>query len=478
MGSRKRKQSKAANSTEAPENGNKKGPRQGNNKSSKSDKSRLRSFLPHLIGATLLAVLFPFIRPYLGANSLILKTKYYAWDVTGINFDLVLKQIQRTYDDPFRRKSHTETILQPLPAYIIVTNNVPSFWFPMKTMEVVWTAHKRLLECLPFWSKAFKVQLLENKEKFPELVKVLTEVGSLPLLLDLRDYRGCTDPSYYSIQPFNQETWHIPLFTFALPVNCPKGFPIPTNAAYRFASKLGIGTEGSEPWEERMAEWQEQFPWHNKTKQAYWRGTCRFSRYRPTFIARAHEASEKNNLFNVPEECPKKLAEGSPLREPEEASMKYKIALDIDGNSWSERFPRLLCYNSAVVRVAVEDDMEEYYKDDIIAGVHFIPASLDNFTRVTEMALEDDDMLQTIVENANTWCRERIRVDRLNLDFLHIIEGYVEMLNRRDPGWAKKWQAVQEEFMGPANSGGLVALPRVDIAPNNEVGTNVKPWVI
>ena len=31
--------------------------------------------------------------------------------------------------------------------------------------------------------------------------------------------------------------------------------------------------------------------------------------------------------------------------------MKYKAILDIDGNNWSARFPKLLCSNSVVIKV-------------------------------------------------------------------------------------------------------------------------------
>jgi hypothetical protein len=33
--------------------------------------------------------------------------------------------------------------------------------------------------------------------------------------------------------------------------------------------------------------------------------------------------------------------------------MKFKAIIDIDGNTWSSRFPKLLCTNSVVIKVCV-----------------------------------------------------------------------------------------------------------------------------
>ena len=34
--------------------------------------------------------------------------------------------------------------------------------------------------------------------------------------------------------------------------------------------------------------------------------------------------------------------------------MKYKAILDIDGNNWSGRFPKLLCTNSVTIKVCLQ----------------------------------------------------------------------------------------------------------------------------
>jgi len=114
--------------------------------------------------------------------------------------------------------------------------------------------------------------------------------------------------------------------------------------------------------------------------------------------------------------------------------MLHRIVLDIDGNAWSERFTRLLCMNSAVVKVLLDPDDQcfDYTSRDLIPNVHYIPASLDNFTEVVRDVMEDGDFLRGVVEKANEWCRREVRVERMNGVFLSVLEGYVSLL---EEGW-------------------------------------------
>jgi hypothetical protein len=85
--------------------------------------------------------------------------------------------------------------------------------------------------------------------------------------------------------------------------------------------------------------------------------------------------------------CPPNVTPAAEGRSPMEDSMRFKAVIDIDGNSWSERFPRLMCYNSAVIGIDVSDHAptladfeEEYYMraggDRPLPGVHCISADL------------------------------------------------------------------------------------------------------
>lgn len=129
--------------------------------------------------------------------------------------------------------------------------------------------------------------------------------------------------------------------------------------------------------------------------------------------------------------------------------MKYKATFDIDGHSWSERFPRLLCYNSPVIKIDVPHENEEYFMGHtVFPGIHYIPADLDNFTKVARMVLDpsNDEMLREVVRNANAWCVERLNEETLNLDFLSVLNGYVETL---DEGWMEGWKQAFSAYVGP-----------------------------
>lgn len=130
--------------------------------------------------------------------------------------------------------------------------------------------------------------------------------------------------------------------------------------------------------------------------------------------------------------------------------MRYRAVLDVDGNSWSGRFSKLLCYNSVVILVRIKDDYEGYFMADLMPGVHYLPASLENFTEVAKWAVQNSSLpeIKQIVQNANAWCSQKIHADELNRDFLALLNGYVQGLNANDPNWIDKWKNVQDSYLG------------------------------
>ena len=65
-----------------------------------------------------------------------------------------------------------------------------------------------------------------------------------------------------------------------------------------------------------------------------------------------------------------------PYIKPTENFQNYKAVLDVDGNSWSERFARLLCMNSVVVKV--EPEFVDYFFTDVKPWVHYVPVKQDS----------------------------------------------------------------------------------------------------
>lgn len=357
---------------------------------------------------------------------------------------------------------------QPFPAVIWIQNNTPRLVLPQKSYRQVQDGNaKRLDMVIQYFQRALAIQLHMYRHRFPALMHVLTTIGSLPLGMDLGDYRGCLDPSIsynasdpeYDVKAALES--NIPLFTVSRSVDCPYAFPIPNYGDYQVMNMAADG------WGQKHDEWNAQFPWESKLPKVYWRGGLKFSRYE--LLERVQSASKLSNITYLDVKqtgCPKDADPNfcTNNKEPPATSMKYKAVLDIDGNSWSDRFPRLLCYNSAVIKISLDEDYEEYFMADLEPNVHFIPASLENFTSVAAhyMNPAKDAFLRQIVQNANAFCKERFTEDRLNLDFLTILNSYVETLNqytntdlcrndedRKLSCWMKVWLATKASYIGP-----------------------------
>lgn len=109
--------------------------------------------------------------------------------------------------------------------------------------------------------------------------------------------------------------------------------------------------------------------------------------------------------------------------------MKYKAIIDIDGNDWSSRFPKLLCTNSVVIKI--EPDFVEYYYDELKPMEHFIPASLDNLTEVLAYVMNDDNEaeMKRISCAAVSWCRRAMNAKQIAMDMMQQLQKYDIALN-------------------------------------------------
>ena len=119
--------------------------------------------------------------------------------------------------------------------------------------------------------------------------------------------------------------------------------------------------------------------------------------------------------------------------------MSHKAIIDIDGNNWSARFNTLLCYNSVIIKIA-PDFVEASFKG-LISGVHYVPSTIDNITRVAEFVMDKDNdaKMQQIVANANTWCKENMIKRKMARSAMEAIEEYRFMLNDYDKHWQEDW---------------------------------------
>ena len=325
----------------------------------------------------------------------------------------------------------------------------------------------------------------------------------VPLYVDWGDYIGCNCPNITSVQgqyhlhasDVDKHLVGLPTLTVAKEVSCQCAFPIPTYLTYEVMemgrptitatvlsssqseSSSSSSSSTNSWWTGRFDEWDELYNWTSKIAKVYWRGSL--SGNRSAFFEQlerdiviysndnnsGHDSGNVtvNNSTNTITSSVQYEKYGHPFldvkpaqhrsdRQPPETSMQYKAVMDMDGNSWSERFPRLLCYNSAVIRVINEPyDMEEYFMKDLVPYVHFIPASFRNITTVATywMHPDRDHELLAIRNNARKFCQRRFVEHELNYDLLSVIDGYIETLYGNDPTWLTKWSSLQHLYVGP-----------------------------
>jgi hypothetical protein len=141
---------------------------------------------------------------------------------------------------------------------------------------------------------------------------------------------------------------------------------------------------------------------------------------------------------------------------------KYVAILDIDGNSWSSRFGTLLCYNSVVVKVDPEY-VDYFHFKDLVAWKHYVPVKYDLSDLVQQAAFvtdpTNDEVVHTIIANANDWCRRRMVWTAIAEDVLDIWDAYVRLLNQANHpinntnnntaggggGWMEEWKRATRE---------------------------------
>jgi hypothetical protein len=382
---------------------------------------------------------------------------FHSWGPEGIELQPILRFMH--YVLHVERSSEKTEVRQynPVIGFVAMHNGSrPMMWFPLRVLRqrnVPIIVGQRLSRMLVHFQHALGTLLFDYPDRFQAIIQVLEKVGSFPFVMDLSDYSGCCKDNYKL--PLQKEvvTKSLPLMTLSrMSANCSYFLPLPTYTAYDYSAIPQNGT-----WDATFKDWSLSYPrMEDKIRKAFWRGSCGYKSHRAHFVAKAQNSSALNDyldVFPTNGDCGRN-AKMTPIQR----SMRYRAVLDIDGNSWSERFTRLLCYNSVVIKVHVDPDFEEYFMPTLTPGVHYLPASLENFTEVAKWAVQNSnlDEIKRIVKNANNWCKRRIQSRVLNYDFLTVLNGFVQGLSANDPKWIDRWATVQDSYFGRKIRGGFV----------------------
>lgn len=258
-----------------------------------------------------------------------------------------------------------------------------------------------------------------------KLFQLLDDGTPLPLVLDVSDMDNCaTDYDSYF---FGVRFKKLPVWSFAIRLDCKHAFALP------YAALIHSLRESSEEWSEQFDFWKHKYPWDSKVRAVVWRGGPTGKGWRQKFL---HMLSQSNHtsIINV------SFAADANATIPFEDFQKYTAVFDIDGNSWSERFPRLLCMNSVVIKVQPQflgylDDLSSVRPYE-----HFIPAPLnETIFDIIEWTLapENQEQVKKIVSNAQSWCKDHMTRSNVEDGIISQLVSYVDMLTKGDSNWTE-----------------------------------------
>ena len=204
-------------------------------------------------------------------------------------------------------------------------------------------------------------------------------------------------------------------------------------------------------WKRTFASYSRDYNWEEKSDKAVWRGRTTYPPWYlgaalnetprgklvqlsmknsdlidAAFVSRNKAAASSVSLSQQYEGKEKELSKQTRIEKfmNFDDQMKYTAILDIDGNNWSSRFPRLLCTNSVVVKI--DPDYVEYFYYELKPMEHYVPASLDNLTEVVSYVLDwdnEDDMIE-IIDTANAWCKKRLTEEHMAMDMMQQVQLY------------------------------------------------------
>jgi hypothetical protein len=261
---------------------------------------------------------------------------------------------------------------------------------------------------------------------------------SFPFFLDSGDFWSCKNKAFpfFTFATFEQETPDEKCIPIAVP-------------SYE---QWYYGKDNSTEWDAQFEKQEKNFNWESKINKAVWRGAATglpesFPNWQD--LPRANLVKMSLNYPDLLDAGFKGASQRSKVEQNEMESMgymkkrmnmddfqKYKAVIDIDGNSWSSRFVRLLCMNSVVLKV--QPSRIDYFYSELKPWVHYLPvhANMSNLIDVVRVAVSEDEEtklhMQSIVKNANHWCKQKVIVQSMTLDMTWIMISYIEILRKEN----------------------------------------------
>ena len=173
-------------------------------------------------------------------------------------------------------------------------------------------------------------------DKSPRM-KLLSE-GEIPLIFDANDYPWCGDDL-------------VPIFRLnaILSTECRHSWPAMSLTYFQDPTNVQLA-ESPYQWDGMMEEWDTKYPWETKIDKVVWRGRITGYTHPDGQRPRQNLVRYSRDFLDVMDIKPSTQRS----KMDQDDFQKYKAILDIDGNAWSARLGKLLCFNSVVIKVQPE----------------------------------------------------------------------------------------------------------------------------
>jgi hypothetical protein len=130
---------------------------------------------------------------------------------------------------------------------------------------------------------------------------------------------------------------------------------------------------------------------------------------------------------------------------------RYKAILDIDGNAWSARLGKLLCYNSVVIKV--ESSYVGYWEKELKPWIHYIPVEADfsDLEKTVRYVMDPENakQIQQVIKNSQAFCRTKLTMEQYTVDLLWTLLAYRELL-AASPDFLDEWRKNEAAYSMPA----------------------------
>lgn len=170
-------------------------------------------------------------------------------------------------------------------------------------------------------------------------MKLLSE-GDFPLIFDANDYPWCGDDL-------------VPIFRLNAIANlevCQHAWPAMSLTYFSDPTNIQLA-ESPYEWDAMMSNWDAIYgKFNNKISKVVWRGRITGYTYKDGERPRQNLIRYSRNYLDIMDIKPS--TKKSLIKQDD--FQLYKAILDIDGNAWSARYGKLLCYSSVVIKVEPE----------------------------------------------------------------------------------------------------------------------------